>query len=250
VRDQYVGDVSDMVKLSFLRALARDDRTLGVAWYYVSGHDGRSDGKHTEWCGEVAWRQLDPQLYIELLALNERKVVVLQNAPIWPKKTLFHIEQVPEWRLRDVWSQNKRNTLDEANLVFLDPDNGVGKRSLKHATFAELKHLRKPGRAIVFITFPGRNFPHDELVQKLHERLCREAGVRDMITLRTNVSVPSLNRPGCVVPRQRWLTIADPDQGLIDRARKYEELLSSIPRVSTRLDVTAYSEAKADSLRE
>jgi hypothetical protein len=35
----YVGDVSDVFKFAFLRALARMDRTLGIAWYYVP--DGR-----------------------------------------------------------------------------------------------------------------------------------------------------------------------------------------------------------------
>jgi hypothetical protein len=32
VRDQYAGDVSDVLKFAFLRALAGNDRTLGVAW--------------------------------------------------------------------------------------------------------------------------------------------------------------------------------------------------------------------------
>ena len=43
MRDQYAGDVSDVLKFALLRALARQDRTLGVAWYYAPGDDGRPD---------------------------------------------------------------------------------------------------------------------------------------------------------------------------------------------------------------
>jgi hypothetical protein len=41
MRDQYAGDISDVLKFAFLRALAGKDRTLGIAWYYAPGDDGR-----------------------------------------------------------------------------------------------------------------------------------------------------------------------------------------------------------------
>ncbi len=65
-------------------------------------------------------------------------------------------------------------TLDDADIVFLDPDNGLGAETTKHATFSEIRLLRKPGRAVVFITFPGRNLTHDVLAQRLHDRLAAE----------------------------------------------------------------------------
>src|SRR4029079_15617641 len=40
MRDQYAGDISDVLKFAFLRALTGADRKLGIAWYYVPGHDG------------------------------------------------------------------------------------------------------------------------------------------------------------------------------------------------------------------
>ena len=33
MRDQYAGDISDLLKLSLLRTLAAGDRSLGVGWY-------------------------------------------------------------------------------------------------------------------------------------------------------------------------------------------------------------------------
>jgi hypothetical protein len=56
MRDQYAGDISDVLKFAFLRTLAGQDKTLGVAWYYVPVDDGGPDGQHLEWQGEAAKR--------------------------------------------------------------------------------------------------------------------------------------------------------------------------------------------------
>jgi hypothetical protein len=236
MRDQYAGDISDILKIAFLRALAENDRMLGVAWYYAPGDDGRPDGKHLEWQREPAWQRLDLQLHSGLLAMTERTVAALQSAAIWPHGTLFRDEPIPSGLLRDAWGQEKRLLLDKANIIFIDPDNGLGKKSRKHATLSEVQLLRRVGRAIIFITFPGRTLPDDVLVQKLHERLRNETGAKTIITLRTNVSVPSVKRLGYFVQRQRWLTVIDPDQELVSRAHRYVDALRSIPRVRATLD--------------
>lgn len=124
-----------------------------------------------------------------------------------------------------------RATLDSADLVFLDPDNGLGVESEKHATYPEIGLLRRPGRTIVFITFPGRSMRHDALAQRLHEQLSVEIGAKKVVTLRTNVSVPCAEWPRSYVQRQRWFTVVDPDAELIARARGFANTLVSIPRV-------------------
>lgn len=95
MRDQYAGDVSDVLKFAFLRALVGTDRTLGIAWYYVPGDDGRADGRHLEWRHKPAWQQLDAQLYAGLSILPVRSIVALESAAIWPIGTLFHREPIP-----------------------------------------------------------------------------------------------------------------------------------------------------------
>jgi len=84
MRDQYAGDVSDVLKFALLRALVRQDRTLGVAWYYAPGDDGRPDGRHLEWRDEAAWRLLDAELHTGLATLPERSIAALERAAIWP----------------------------------------------------------------------------------------------------------------------------------------------------------------------
>ena len=232
MRDQYAGDVSDVLKFAFLRALAGMDRKLGIAWYYAPGDDGRPDGRHLEWRNEAAWGQLDKELHSGLSTLPERSIAALERAAIWPTGKLFHREPMPTRAKRSGWGKSKRDALDGANLVFLDPDNGIGDETQKHATFSEIRMLRKPERAIVFITFPGRNMKHDVLLRRLHERLADEADADNIVTLRTSVSVPTV---AGYAPRLRWFTIVDPDTKLIARAQAFAKALASVPRVRAEL---------------
>jgi hypothetical protein len=226
MRDLYAGDVSDAFKFAFLRALAGDNRRLGIGWYYAPGSDNHRDGRHLEWLNEAAWRQLDAGLHAGLSALPERSVAALEQAPIWPKGTLFHREPMP-YSGRDAWGKRKRDVLEAADLVFLDPDNGLGDHPEKHARFSEVQDLRRPGRAIVFITFPGR-VKHDILLQRLHDRLSGE-----VLTLRTSAAVPTTK--GAYVPRVRWFTVVDPDAELTTRTQTFATALSAMPRVSARI---------------
>lgn len=235
MRDQYAGDISDFVKFAFLRALVAEDMRLGVAWYYVPDHDGGPDGRHLEWREDAAFKELDPVLHEGLSGLPERSVTALERAPIWPIGTVFHGDPMPMKDARAAWSENKRQLLDGADVVFLDPDNGLGDGGAKHATNPEIRRLRKPGRAVIFITFPGRS-RHQDLVGQLHQRLVSEAGANRLLTLRTNVSVPRAPGSPYVVQRQRWFTIVDPTATLVARANDFAERLAALPRARAVVD--------------
>ena len=235
MRDQYAGDVSDVLKFAFLRALAGHDRTLGVAWYYVPDNDGGPDGRHIEWREEPAWQRLDPVLHAGLTELPDRKVAALEHSDIWPEGTLFHQEPVPAGRPRIAWGERQRVAMNGADIVFLDPDIGLGVESEKYATISELRLLRQPGRAVVFITFPARK-RHPEMVQHLHEQLRAEVDAETVFTLRTSVCVPYAEGSRLCIPRPRWFTVVDPDVSLIARSRVFAEALASVPRVKVWLD--------------
>jgi hypothetical protein len=222
MRDAYAADISDAFKFSFLRALAGDDKRLGIGWYYAPGSDNHRDGRRREWLEEPTWRQLDPELHAGLSALPERSVAALERAPIWPKGALFHREPLPRYG-REAWGKRMRDALEGADLVFLDPDNGVGDDPEKHAFLSEVQQLRRPGRAVVFITFPGRT-KHHTLLQRRHDQLGGEA-----FTLRIT-AFPT------VAPSIRWFTVVDPDAKLMARTQAYAATLSSVPRVSARID--------------
>jgi hypothetical protein len=195
-----------------------------------------TDGRHLEWRDEAAWRLLDERLHTALAALPERSIAALERTEIWPKGVLFHREPMPSRAGRSAWGARKRSALDGADIVFLDPDNGIGGETEKHATFSEIRLLRKPGRAIVFITFPGRSMKHDALLQQLHERLAVETDAENIVTLRTNVSVRRSIGSSSYVQRQRWFTVVDPDAELTARAQAFAAELAAVPRVRVGLD--------------
>lgn len=238
MRDQYAGDLSDFLKFGFLRGLAGTDRTLGVAWYHVLGNDGRSDGRHLEWRRDPAYHRFDSDLHFGLSSIRERSVRALEEAAIWPAGTLFHREPMPARALRLQWAREKRYALDAADIVFLDPDNGLGSEGEKHATYSEIRQLRRPGRAIAFISFPGRRATHDVLVAEMHERLREESEATNALTLRTNVSIPVTAGGSTFVQRQRWFTVIDADDVLLERAESFAIALGKIPRVKASVTST------------
>jgi hypothetical protein len=235
MRDQYAGDISDLIKLSLLRALAGEDRTLGVAWYYAPGDDGRSDGKHVEHRAESDWQALDPAVHDALATFEARSVAALEGLSVWPAHTVFHRCPV-ERSNRDAWVHGMRTALDEASLVFLDPDNGLGLHWEKHARVDDLRALRRDGRALMVIKFPGRSSTHHEQVRELHGDL-RDAGFKDILTLRTSVSVPSRSGSRSRLPRARFFTLVGADAQLKARAQAFAERMSSVRFARARLDL-------------
>ncbi len=217
MRDQYAGDLSDLFKFSLLRALAADDRRLGIGWYYAPGHDGRSDGKHIEHWTEDGWRVLDPEVHRALAGLTVRSVQALEALPIWPHGTVFHREPIDRHH-RDAWVRGMQAALDPADLVFLDPDNGIGKEATKHARLGDIQALQRPARALVLIKFPHHSTKHDIQIEALHGQL-RGIGFSNVLTLATTASVPV--RPGAAqrIPRSRFFTLVGADPNLSARMR-------------------------------
>jgi len=127
MRDQYAGGITDLLKIALLRVIAAHDRKLGVAWYYNPAHDGFPDGRHREFCDEPKWKSLDAAVWNGLRALPERSVSALERLPIWPKETSFHRVPISPVVGRTSWATDVRAALERADIVFLDPDNGVGK---------------------------------------------------------------------------------------------------------------------------
>ena len=214
---------------------------MGIAWYYNPGHNGRKDGRHLEWREDHAWRALDPELFDALCNLPVRSVAALEQAKIWPENTLFYREPIPHPSLRNQWSARMLATLAGANLIFLDPDNGLGLHPKNHATFIEVRGFRTTSRTLVCIKFPAM-VNYEVQVQKLHDQLKLETGTRLGFTLRTNVSVPQDVGSSSVVQRPRWFPVIDADATLVDRAHRFSAALSSMPRASARIVSFEYDE--------
>jgi len=220
VRDQFAGDISDLLKFSLLRALAGSDKRLGIGWYFVAEHNNRPDGRHREFCEETKWEALDKDVWNGLRDLKRRSVGALEGLQFWPGKPKFHREPIQLGALRQSWFKGMNENLAGTDLVFLDPDNGLGRNGKLHATIVEIKEMRGDGRAVVLIKFPG-HVQHDKQAWNFHRLLTRDAGAKTVLTIATVVIINK-------TPRVRWFTILDADEKLTIRANSFVKRLNSV----------------------
>jgi hypothetical protein len=179
----YVGDFGDFVKLALLRELS-ENRKLFIAWYLHPDDikrqkqcsDGRTgDGRHVSYLDHPEiWRPLADEVFDFLRDLRalckdftqETDVTQLQDNQLLPGCTYYsemipvqvHHRARPENRRR--WLEELRRSIEEsgADLVFVDPDNGIqpngfracGKKSGKCIKFDELKTLAAARPLIVY----------------------------------------------------------------------------------------------------
>jgi hypothetical protein len=234
MRDQYAGDVSDYLKFAFLRSVVPADARLGVAWYYLPGHDGRADGRHDEYLTDPAWTALDPDLFERLGRRSRRSVDELEALQVLPASTAFHREPVPVRRDRSGWRITMLSRLESCDVVFADPDNGVSRPDVvirKSATVDEIKALGLAGRLTILIRFPHRQASHDAQLADYHATFAEFRPV----TLRTCVRVPNSN--GSTSPRIRWFTVMNPKPDTRARMFGFQKRLETIPGATARLEV-------------
>ena len=133
VQDRYVGDVGDYVKLALLRALSPGMR-LGVAWYRYPNEGHNEDGRHIAYLSYPSlWRDLDPVLFDHLRSVVEsgRSVAELAKSgaldATFADETINHGMLRPKERsaARAAWFARVKDQLNDCDLVFADPDNGL-----------------------------------------------------------------------------------------------------------------------------
>ena len=161
MQDRYAGDIGDFGKYALLRALS-PGRKVGVCWYLASGEgESNNDGVHTTYLDQPdRFRDLDRRLFDVLKdyvravrqGRKERSVAELEALGLLPRSTRYHRALVP--RLggnREAWKRALVEAMRGADLLLLDPDNGIEGRKLNHkaASLDELKALRAPGRTLV-----------------------------------------------------------------------------------------------------
>ena len=134
MQDRYVGDVGDFGKYALLKALAGAELRLGVHWYRNADEEGNTDGKFTDY---QHLRNCDPPLFDalqDLVRSGRRSVGEVERAKILPANTLFYSIPLPSgdrWgraTRRAAWSARALEILAGADLVFMDPDNGLTRR--------------------------------------------------------------------------------------------------------------------------
>jgi hypothetical protein len=201
MQHRYVGDFGDYVKLGILRALSVD-KCLGVAWWLYPDEGHNSDGRHTKYLDDPAnWKHFDSYLFEKLQqikASGKRHISALEQPDILPGAifadapipTAPSVKQRLESRLG--WFAMLKCTLARAEIIFVDPDNGLepakfsfGKvKAGKAVAYKELLALAEPDRPlIVYHHQTRRKGGHLEEISHLSEVL-RDRGFRTVDAIR------------------------------------------------------------------
>jgi len=195
MQDKYVGDVGDFGKYGLLRALTREDQHLGVVWY-LARPENNNDGRHLTYLEKRhEYRRCDEFLFDSLGQLarsNKRAVSAVKEAGLLPPQTVFVdrlvcLENDPgrgpsaiaaRKHYRAEWMTEARSLVQNCDLVFLDPDNGIGGRSFrphgrnghKHAGWEEVRQFASGGtKTMVIYHHAGRHKPALEQARLLVE---------------------------------------------------------------------------------
>ncbi len=160
MQDKYAGDIGDFGKFVFLHALHRASGgrlRLGINWYKTTRPERSSnDGRHVSYLDPAhpnkdAFRQCDPEIYDSLARIvrGTRSVNALEKHHLAPTGTLFYSAPIPFGHLRqhlnvsgrEAWFSDSLACLRAANVLFLDPDNGIASPALRDTEARAMKYV-------------------------------------------------------------------------------------------------------------
>lgn len=134
MKNQYIGDVGDYGKYGLLRFLSSHGISVGVNWYLTS-NDGGPDGIHTEYLRDKRMREYDPELFDAMLRIADRedKGILMVEEVVGFDGVRFYDALLDTshlyWRdrptVRDAWHNGALDKLQNPDLIFADPDNGL-----------------------------------------------------------------------------------------------------------------------------
>ena len=199
MQHRYFGDVGDYGKYGLLRALCGSNEVprlrLGIIWYLFPDEGHNKDGKHVSYLRKKSYRECDPPLYDFLrseilddagaIKPDSRNLTSVSKSGIFPSDTLYFERALeylrtesPDLRLakRSAWVTASQEEIKEADIVFLDPDNGIECASRarghdkgpKYVFWDDIDALVLRNKSVIIYHHLGRNGgTHPEQARKL-----------------------------------------------------------------------------------
>jgi hypothetical protein len=206
MQNRYVGDIGDYVKLGILRALSPGYR-FGVAWWLHPDENHNRDGRHIGYLDRPdQWRHFDPALFDTLrqIVSSGRRNVRMFGANLLPG-AVFANDMIPvdgpigqRSHMRREWLERVRRILEDVDLMFVDPDNGLepegftygSAKAGKSVSLRELRALARPGRClVVYHHHTRRKGGHRAEIEHCAEKL-RQSGFGRIDALRATPFSP------------------------------------------------------------
>jgi hypothetical protein len=203
MQNRYIGDIGDFGKYALLKALANGKEnevalSLGVVWYLVPDENHNEDGKHISYLKKtksnvVDFRDGDPYLYDSLAKIvneEKRNIKSIKENLILPLNTTYFEKplsfegvsnigkNVKNQRLniRNNWYIESLKVTETADIIFLDPDNGLENTSVerhhkkgpKYTFYDGLSPFLNRDQSLVIYQHSNRN---TTVKQQINDRL-------------------------------------------------------------------------------
>ena len=209
MQNRYVGDVGDFGKYGLLRRLSGMTDTsatspqlrLGVVWCLYPDEEHNADGKYVGYlCESVAkhafFRSCDPELYDalrEIVTSRTRRVSSIPAHGILPENTdyydqVLYYQKETHRRCREVmhaeWIDRALVQSSLADMVFVDPDNGIfngplhwRKTAPKYTYVEDLRKYVQRGQSLMIYHHLSRQGTAAQQIRRCTERLQYELGL-------------------------------------------------------------------------
>ncbi|HEV2522076.1 MAG TPA: hypothetical protein VGT24_06810 [Candidatus Acidoferrales bacterium] len=169
MQHKYVADIGDYGKYALLNALCASDIRCLVIWYLTAEDAKNTDGKFRGYLLDDEFRETAPQIFDALkemsLSIDGRNVGAVKANRVLPPNTDYYdielsyrnVSLGDRKRFRDQWFAAAVEKSKKAELVFLDPDNGLevksrgpfSKMGTKYATVEEVKTILADEKSVV-----------------------------------------------------------------------------------------------------
>ncbi len=131
MQNRYAGDIGDYGKFGLLRSLGSTGFRIGVNWYLTPDETHNNDGRCVSYLQDDVLCPGDDELRRKLrpIVAGQRSVAALERAglldAVFYHAPLDSRAAVDRTASRSEWHANALDCLAGANLIFLDPDNGL-----------------------------------------------------------------------------------------------------------------------------
>lgn len=185
MQNRYTGDIGDFGKLGLLRVLHSAGLSIGVNWYLTPDESHNGDGCHTGYLNKEQYQACDKQLWSELKRIVEtgqREIVALENGDIlqatYYSQPLDFSGKTKAERiiLRSNWHKEATAVLNNTDIVFVDPDNGLivpsaegTVKANKYVEPQELADYYSQGSSVIYYQHKARR--NDTFYIEQHQRL-------------------------------------------------------------------------------
>ena len=171
MQDRYAGDIGDFGKIGLLKALQAQGLSIGVNWYLVEPMDTerKSDGTYKQEDGKYLIPE-KLQVCDTLLAEKLTKIAKSDHRSIrsleqgnFILNARYYSEPVSVAG-REEWHKKALDLLNDLDIVFVDPDNGmlvksVGKKSVKsvkYTFYEEVRDYVRRGQSVLIYNHRSR----------------------------------------------------------------------------------------------